>query len=1276
MSAIHRRHVPPLEAPDPCLIGGGSMGALIRAHDWAATPLGPVERWPQSLKSAVSILLPSKAQIVLFWGPDLTAIYNDAYAPAFGAKHPWALGRPARECWSEVWHILGPLFRGVLETGEAFWAKDHPFFLHRRGFLEETYFDVSYDPVRAEDGGVGGVFCIVSDQTGRVLGERRLDTLRELGSRTAGAGGAADVARGAAAALADDPADVPFALVYLTDAAGERAELVGVAGVAPDAVESGALHGDPAFAGAWQGEPGAVDAARLLREPPDGAADQALVLPISGGTHVAGVLVAGVSRFLRLEADYRAFFDMIATSVSAALATARAHEAERRRAEALAEIDRAKTAFFGNVSHEFRTPLTLLLGPLEDAVVSLGPGPVRDALEVAQRNAGRLLKLVNTLLDFTRIEAGRIEAVYEPLDLPAFTAELASLFRSAIERAGLRLEVHGAPLPAPVHVDRDMWEKIVLNLLSNALKYTFEGVVSVSVCADGGHAVLEVRDTGIGIAPEDQAHVFERFHRVRGARGRTQEGTGIGLSLVRELVRLHGGVVALESEPGRGSVFTVRVPFGTAHLPADRIGAPRLLASTAIGAQPYLEEARRWVEPEARTEAPARIDAATAGARVLVGDDNADMRDYLRRLLGEHWTVETAPDGVRAVEQALERPPDLVLADVMMPGRDGFEVLRALRKDERTRTVPVILLSARAGEESRVEGLDAGADDYLVKPFSARELVSRVNAHLALARLRREAAERARQDAEVIQQERLRAEALVAELTDFFDNAVIPIHWVGADGVIMRANRAELEMLGYREDEFVGRPIADFDADSATIADMLSRLGAGESLKDFPARLRCKDGSIKHVLIDSNVRWEGGRFVNSRCFTRDVTDLRRAEAELSRLLERERAARAEAEAANRSKDEFLAVLSHELRTPLNAVLGWARILGTTHQNPEIVRRAVETIERNAQLQAQLIDDLLDVSRIIAGKLAIDAAPVDLAAVIDDAVQSVGTAAAAKGVTLSVDSAVLPPLVGDAARLQQVVWNLLSNALKFTPRGGRVTVRLRGGDDDAEIAVTDTGRGIEAKFLPHVFERFRQADSSTTRGEGGLGLGLAIVSHIVERHGGTVRADSGGPGTGATFTVRLPRRDPPSVPADGERRPALRAAARAPASPLLSGVSVLLVEDDPDSREMVATALGDAGASVTAVASVRQALASLEKAWPHVVVSDISMPEEDGYQLVQRIRALPGDGRPRLSAIALTAYARPEDRLKSLLAGFDVHIAKPVDPIALSTVVARLAGVTP
>jgi PAS domain S-box-containing protein len=431
---------------------------------------------------------------------------------------------------------------------------------------------------------------------------------------------------------------------------------------------------------------------------------------------------------------------------------------EERRAEVLAELDRARTAFFDNVSHEFRTPLTLVLGPLQELLVApseRGTPEAQEQLQTAYRNGLRLLKLVNTLLDFSRLEAGRLEAVYTPTDLAAYTSELASVFRSAIEHAGLSLVVDCPPLPEPVYVDRDRWEQIVLNLLSNALKFTFVGGIVVTLRAEGERVVLAVRDSGTGIPPDEIPHLFERFHRVRGARARTQEGTGIGLALVQELARLHGGTVGVESVVGEGSTFTVAVPRGSAHLPVDRTRTAAGVAH-ASRAVAYVEEARRWV-PDARrrgafdetadgalaaTEAapgaPAG-DALSRPARLLVADDNADMRAYLLRLLSGRGSVEGVGDGTTALEVARAWEPDLILADVMMPGLDGFALLQAVRADPRLRPTSVVLLSARAGEQARAEGLLAGADDYLVKPFAAAELLARVDGLLGLMRVRAEA---------------------------------------------------------------------------------------------------------------------------------------------------------------------------------------------------------------------------------------------------------------------------------------------------------------------------------------------------------------------------------------------------------------------------------------------------------------------------------------------------------------------------------------------------------
>ena len=547
------------------LVAGGEMGERIRAMPWSKTQLGPMESWPQSLRSAVSILLPSKAQIVLFWGPDLVALYNDAYSPVLGTKHPWALGKPARECWSEIWNdSLGPLFQNVIETGESFWAKDRQFLLGRHGYVEETYFDVSYDPIRDESGQVGGLFCIVSETTGRVLGERRLEMLRELGTDLAAINTEDELFSSIHRRLKAHAEDLPFALVYLCDTDGKQAELRCTHGAtAGDAIAPLVIDlrsGDPV----WPASQLLATAAPVIIDDlttrfaviPTGSWDkparQAVIFPIAqqAQDRPAGFLIAGINPYRTFDLAYSGFVNLLAGQIAAALASARAYEAERKRAAALDELDRAKTAFFSNVSHEFRTPLTLILGPL-DEVLAKPAGQVsaenRELLIIMRRNGQRLLKLVNTLLDFSRIEAGRVQAVYEPVDLATYTAELTSLFLAAVQKVGVRLIIDCPPLAEPVFVDRDMWEKIVLNLISNAFKYTLEGEIAVSLRTDNRLAILSVRDTGTGIPEAELPNLFNRFHRVEDARGRTQEGTGIGLALVSELTKFHGGTVGVES---------------------------------------------------------------------------------------------------------------------------------------------------------------------------------------------------------------------------------------------------------------------------------------------------------------------------------------------------------------------------------------------------------------------------------------------------------------------------------------------------------------------------------------------------------------------------------------------------------------------------------------------------------------------------------------------------------------------------------------------------------
>jgi len=815
------------QALDPlaALEGGGAMGRRIRKFDWSATSLGPIDRWPQSLRSALSICLNSNFPIAIYWGSDLLLLYNDEWSPIPGEKHPGVLGRPAREAWPEIWHIIEPLFERVMTTGEATRSRDQLLPMHRHGFTEECYFDYTFSPIRGDGGKVEGVFNAVLETTTRVIGERRLRTLRELGAwKTGDARTAEEACQAASRILAENPHDVPFALLYLLDSEEQQARLVSSTGVARELDASLAVVGLNAADPPWPfqrvmetGQP--VDMQELpveLRQLPGGAwpepPHQAVVLPMakSGQTRPAGFIVAGISPRLALDNDYRGFLDLLANHIAAAVASARAYAEERRRAEALAELDRAKTAFFSNVSHEFRTPLTLMLGPIEDLLAMPAdevPPAYREPLRVVHRNGLRLHRLVNTLLEFSRIEAGRVRAYFEPTDLAAFTAELASNFRSACERAGLDLRVECPPLSEPVYVDRQMWEKVVLNLLSNAFKFTFEGRIAVSVHQRAKIAELQVSDTGTGIAAEEMPRLFERFHRIESARGRTHEGSGIGLALVQELVKLHGGSITAESAIGQGTTFTVTIPLGASHLPPEQVGTDQTLAVATPGADPFVEEALRWL-PDAENE-PAGRNGVTEdvlslppispahGLRplILVVDDNHDMRQYLVRLLAGEYRVEAAADGEAALAAVRRAAPDLVVSDVMMPRLDGFGLLRELRADPHTAGIPVILLSARAGEESRVEGMQVGADDYVVKPFSARELLARVSAHLQMARLRKEATRSLRASEERFQL--------------FMDHSPTTAYIKDAQGRYHFVNRTVERMFNRPLEQWVGK--TDFD---------------------------------------------------------------------------------------------------------------------------------------------------------------------------------------------------------------------------------------------------------------------------------------------------------------------------------------------------------------------------------------------------------------------------------------------------------------------------------
>ena len=1062
------------------LAGGGEMGERIRLHHWATTPLARVSDWPQPLRMAVSLCVKSQLPIIIHWGwPDLIVLYNDAFIPLLGDKHPSALGMRLFEFWPELRPTIEGMLETVLTKGTGALSEGLLHVYNCRGFLEERYYTVSFNPIVLESGMPGGSFTLIDNITDRVIGERRLRTLRDLAARSGDVKETEEACRIAAGVLCENRYDLPFALLYVIEKDRKVARLVSSVGVdvgsnaSPQIVELADPEADTAWPltrAAGGNEPLRVDDLSQRFGPFSGgpwndSPKSALILPITptGRDLPEAILVAGISPRRALDDAYLMFLSSITTEIGAAMARAVAYlsrkgmedqlraivhtipalawtanpdgetdffnqrwldfagisikdvlnwgwakaihpddlnrlveywrsilasgetgeiEArirrfdgeyrwflfradplrdesgkivkwygtnvdidDRKRTEQLqAELDRAKSTFFSNTSHEFRTPLTLLLAPLEDVLRRRSNSlelKDREALDLAYRNGLRLQKLVNSLLDFSRIEAGRLRAVQEATDIGTLTANLAAVFRSAIERAGMRLVVDSPPSSTAISVDRQMWEKIVLNLLSNALKYTFEGEIGITLRETGDCVELRVGDSGVGIPEQALPHIFERFYRVEGVEGRSAEGTGIGLALVEELVKLHDGTIKVESRVGEGSVFTVSIPRRLAARQSDQPES----SSSVSSAGAFVEEALRWLSdpssgtsvPEASASTQKRTSSVAGDGkpkpRILFVDDNADMRNYVSALLAERYELTTAADGLTALAKLRQQPADLVLSDIMMPGPDGFELLRAIRGDPATRTTPVILLTARAGEESTVEGLEQGADDYLTKPFNARELTARVAATLALARLRKESLER---------EQLSRSEAQLRQIVDAIPQMTAVLN---PDGTLVYANHPSIEYTGLTIEELTRGDFRDRAVHPEDVARLRSErreaLSRGERFEN-EQRVLSKNGQYRWFLMQYNpVIGEDGQVIRWYATATNIDDRKRSE---ERLRQENVALREEIDKA--SMFEEIVGTSPALQTVLSRVSKVAAtdstvlITGETGTGKELVARAM------------------------------------------------------------------------------------------------------------------------------------------------------------------------------------------------------------------------------------------------------------------------------------------------------------------------------------------------
>ncbi len=1102
--------------PGSLLSGNSETGKLILQRDWSGTPLGPLESWPQCLITSITTALGSRFPTFLFWGPEFTCLYNDGYAAILGEKNPGALGTPLREVWPEAWDSLYGMLKGVMATGAGSWAEDQVYYLRRNGYPEESYFTFSFSRILEEGDKFGGFSCSAIETTAKVIGERRIKTLREIANQSADKATIEEAGRACLAALATNSLDLPFAVLHWLLPGNSDAKVIGAIGIeGPDrrpAQASQAYHPSldevlrtkaPVFVA------GIPPGVKMLPGAPGlNAPEDLYVLPIgfAGKEEVSGFLSVGLSPHRPFDEDYKSFLKLVAGQIQTAMTSARAQQEARAQAEELAALDRAKTAFFSNISHEFRTPLTLLLGPLEDALGSTVDGKAvlaREVLEAAHRNALRLLKLVNTLLDFSRAEAGRVEAFFEPLDLATYTAELAAQFESVLERGGLTLKVKIQPLSEPTYVDRQLWEKIVFNLLSNAFKFTFEGQIEVSLVEQGGLICLVVKDSGTGIAPDELPKIFQRFHRVQGARSRSMEGSGIGLALVQELVKLHGGSVAVESTVGQGSAFTVSIPKGKSHLSPERVRAPGGPSSARPEAEGYLNEAIQWL-PE-RAAAAAGEPAPSGGQKpaVLIVDDNPDMRAHLARLLSGAYAIESATNGVEGMAAASRGLPQLIISDVMMPGLDGFGFLKQLRSQESTRLIPVILLSARAGDEATIEGLEAGADEYLIKPFSPRELLARVRAQLAMSDLRRD-----------LHAERKARTALaeIRKLSILLDASPDHVFMLDRQGRYVYNNRATAEALaahlaalGRAGEQTIGRSgremgfepafLSQFEAEQAQAFSGRTVVGATR----FPTFGGPRD--FEYIL--SPAPSEDGTIEYLVGITRDVHDLKMAV---------------------RVRDQFLSIASHELKTPLTSLKLQTQMRRKLLNRYGLVPFTEEKLagmfgddEKQINRLARLVDDMLDISRLNAGKFSINYERVELTVLVKEIVDRMAAQFQGSGVTISLQAE--GEVVGswDRYRLEQVVINLLTNAIKYGA-GKPVQINVSATAVSARIVIEDSGIGIAKQDCDRIFGQFERAISANE--VSGLGLGLYIAKQIVDAHAGSIQVESE-PGVGSRFTIELP-----------------------------------------------------------------------------------------------------------------------------------------------------------
>ncbi|WVQ81842.1 hypothetical protein IAT38_003969 [Cryptococcus sp. DSM 104549] len=1367
------------------------VSVLMETTDWSKTPLGPRELWPQSLKTIVSLVLNYPHQSCLWWGPELTLIYNEPYAQAIH-KHPSLFGMSGPVAWSEIWASLGPLSEVVLK-GTPVWKEDD-FLLfkqlpHQGDGVFEEYHTWMWVPVQKEDGTAGGLWNATIRTTEKVLVERRLATVREMGQRTSIARTKEEFITGMLDILGSNPKDIPFAALYDVQTTTQKkdgpyaaeipvkadagevvqvdAELVGSIGI-PDNhpstpshlsfplrhrrtstaarfTQGGGLSSSPALsvlssfsssgippqplADSDHSFPPPVDqwpirealqsrrlilvedCSAFIQDFPirvwDELPNAAVVVPISSDSDEGvptSVLVLGLNIRRPFDEPYESFV------LASCIAAVRSYEAERQQVDELAALDRAKSVLFSNISHELRTPLTLVSGPIDDILRDTPDGQRKDTLMMVRRNVRRLSRLVSTLMDVSRLEAGRMKGTFRPVNLGLLTRDLSMLFKAAIEKAGLKYVVEVDTSNQAAYIDPEHWEKIVFNLIGNAMKYTMSGFVRVKLSYTEEDAILSVQDSGVGIPHSDIGLIGERFHRVQSV-SRSHEGTGIGLALTKELVALHGGRLEVESstvdesvDGSHGSTFRARIPLGADHLNPDSIDTGRLPNSSELTyGQGMVDEAMQWVRDGnsviSSDDSTAALSGDSSGPSskaidpstlyfqkndvIMLVEDSADTRRYMKSIFSQYCTVVEAHDGKEALELCAKQIPDLVISDVMMPNLDGFGLLQAMKESKELRVVPVIILTARGTDDSKVSGIMAGADDYLAKPFNAREIVARAHMQLQLGKKIRHLEEA--------------FEERTAELRVLAEYSPAGIFRADQSGTLTWANPSWYGIANYPTDqpcdqikwveyvvEHQQEAVMDFWRNALSSTEV-SQTGDWEHTNGRWT-ISTGGGAITNLSRSTIIRLDliqPGLKGLLGCVT-DITERKLRETfQRQQVVEAEQR-RADAEEAKRQQELLIDITSHEIRNPISSVMQISSLTNLLSLQEQLVlsienktaftptRQLMNNIEEDLEAlesiyqcglsQERISNDVLSLGRIQLDMLQMFDVEFDMIREAQNILSVFQNEARMKRINLTFKAGDSLQKLGlrwakaDLVRLNQITTNLLSNAIRFTatsevrkivlqteasfepPVEGtcvmpREPTRPKKLTDDMPMylyaSVADTGPGLAEDEVQKLFQRFSQVSPKTHTIFGGSGLGLFVCRKLTELMGGGIEVISE-KGKGSTFRFYIEAKTCHTAPTRESSRPRTRIPKD---SARYFGLSrkphVLIVEDNLINQTVLARQLKHCNLTCDVANNGLEALEKIRKVSSigvhseepafDCVLMDLEMPVMDGLTAVKHIR---------------------------------------------------------